>query len=90
MIAKNHTTGEGELKLMRADPGFVLVFDGYRGMETSIHFDAVETHYEAENAVVGLCIHGDILVSEIWVDNGFELSSVGSALRAIEHNQLVK
>lgn len=83
-IAKNTKTGAGELRLENAPPGFVLVFDGYRGMETSVHFDYCEVH---ENSV-GLYLEGDKLVSEIFTDVKFDTTSVASALRAIQHNQL--
>lgn len=83
-IAENNTVSAGSLRLERASPGFALVFDGYRGMETSIHFDYCEVHDDC----VGLYIEGDELVSEIFTDVSFDTTAVAGALRAIQYNQI--
>lgn len=84
MTIAEDTADDGSLKLVRASPGFALVFDGYRGMETSIHFDTCEVHDDC----IGLYIGDGDIVGEIFTDEKFDNSNVASALRAIQHNNL--
>lgn len=85
MITEHHKTGEGFIKLGRAPPMFHLTFEGWNGFETTVWFDYAEVHDD----VVGLYLQGgEILVGEFETDLQFEKSSVASALRAIEHNEL--
>ena len=84
VIAKNSKNCEGEMVLDRAPPGFALVFRGYSGMETSIHFDYCEVH----DGCVGFYLEGDKLVGEIDTDVQFDTTAVASALRAIQYNEI--
>lgn len=84
MIAESGGIDDGRISLDYSEMGFVLMLDGYRGLDTKIYFDwAKETP-----GAVNLYIRGDIHVGRIEMDETFRTSSVGSALRAIEHNQL--
>lgn len=85
MIAKDREINEGSIELKKAPPEFKLTFEGYNGLFTVIYFD----HAEVGDHTIRLSKRGgEDTVAEIENNREFDLSSVASALRAIEYNEL--